>query len=109
MIWLHTDFDTLIFRKLPPSAVNQAPTFPLDTVLSSNSNGNSAENIDVPDNSNHQNNNNNKFRMTLKQKLSSCLLPLPTTGNSCNNHHATTGKLQDHAYDMLGKTNSTVY
>ena len=83
--------------------MNQAPTFPLDTVLSSNSNGNSAENIDVPDNSNHQNNNNNKFRMTLKQKLSSCLLPLPTTGNSCNNHHATTGKFQDHAYDMLGK------
>ena len=29
-------------RKLPPSAVSQAPTFPLDTVLS---NGNSAENI----------------------------------------------------------------
>ena len=29
-------------RKLPQSAVSQAPTFPLDTVLS---NGNSAENI----------------------------------------------------------------
>jgi len=82
-------------RKLPQSAVSQAPTFPLDTVLS---NGNSAENIDVPDN-NQNNNINSKFR--LMKKLSSCLLPLPTTGNSCHS----TGKFQDHAYDVLGSSN----
>ena len=40
--------------------------------------------------------------MTLKQKLSSCLLPLPTTGNSCKNQHTATGKFQNHAYDTLG-------
>ena len=53
---------------------------------------------DVPDN-NQNNNINSKFR--LMKKLSSCLLPLPTTGNSCHS----TGKFQDHAYDVLGSSN----
>ena len=63
-------------RKLPSSAVHQPPTLPLDSVVLN-------YDPDVPDNSPSNTPPSGKFRMSLKQKLSSCLLPSPTnSGNS---------------------------
>lgn len=53
-------------RKLPQTASTQAPTLPLDSVISEN---------DTVAANNDNNAANNKFRLSLRQKLSSCLLP----------------------------------
>ncbi len=70
-------------RKLPPNAVNQPPILPLDSVMTSTASGLE----DVPDHGSSPTGSNHKFRLSLRQKLSSCLSPNLSQNLTLNGLH----------------------